>query len=291
MSTTATTTTTTTPYCFRCLHVPGPNDEALKRCGRCRSRHYCSQQCQSNDWPRHKEGCRILAAEGTGGTGGTVPPRSRTTMRFTMGSFGHPDGIDPDVIYYLKKGRPHIKEVLISGPFYPLQTLYEQMFGSLARERSIEGEQTLNEIIDTGSIAMLQHFNAPTADGNILRFEILREKNAEVARILPGEVWYLLFGILEQKGFLDRNPNLTEMDVRGTFRTCEAANEAAKRALQDLEEGGGPDTVVTRVERDGLACGSVTYREGGKIIVQTVECRHEIWRSHPQDPSLEELTR
>ena len=94
-----------------------------------------------------------------------MPPRMRTTMRFTMGGgLGHPGDIDPDVIYYLKTSRPHLKDTSISGPFYPLDTIYEQMFGHLARERRIEGEQTLNEVIATGDIAMLQHLNAPTAD-------------------------------------------------------------------------------------------------------------------------------
>jgi hypothetical protein len=193
-----------------------------------------------------------------------------------MGSFGHPDGIDPDVIYYLKTSRPHLKDTSISGPFCPLDTIYEQMFSHLARERSTDGQRTLNEIIDTGGIAMLQHLNAPTADGNILRFEILREKNAEIARILPGEVWNILVGTMKQESFHDDTPNVIEMEIRGTFRTREAANEAAaKRVLQDLKEDGGAKAIVNREEKDGLVCGGVAYREGGKAIVHTVECRRD----------------
>lgn len=35
---------------------------ALKRCSRCRSRWYCSTDCQRQDWPSHKRTCRELAA-------------------------------------------------------------------------------------------------------------------------------------------------------------------------------------------------------------------------------------
>jgi hypothetical protein len=194
-------------------------------------------------------------------------------MRFTMGSFGHPDGIDPDVIYYLKTSRPHLKDTSISGPFYPLNTIYEQMFSHLARERSTDGEQTLNEIISTGGIGMLQHLNAPTADGNILRFEILREKNAEIARILPGEVWNILVGTREQSDLHHLEPNDVELEIRGTFRTREAANEGAEGVLQRLKEDAGPDSRILRVDKDGLVGGSVWYR--GIRTIQIVECRHE----------------
>jgi hypothetical protein len=192
-----------------------------------------------------------------------------------MGGFGHPDGIDPDVIYYLKTSRPHLKDTSISGPFYPLDTICGQMFSHLARERSTDGQRTLNEIIDTGGIAMLQHLNAPTADGNILRFEILREKNAEIARILPGEVWHILVGTMKQESFHDDRPNVSEMEIRGTFRTREAANEAAKRVLQDLKEDGGAKAIVNTEEKDGLVCGGVAYIEGDKAIAHTVECRRD----------------
>ncbi len=148
-----------------------------------------------------------------------MSPRMRTTMRFTMGGLGHPGGIDPDVIYYLKTSRPHLKDTSISGPCYPLDTVYEQMFRHLARERSVGGEQTLHEIISTGDIAMLQHLNAPTADGNILRLELLREKNAEIARVLPGKAWYILVGTGEQRSLRLLGRNGMEMEIRGTFRT------------------------------------------------------------------------
>ncbi len=214
-----------------------------------------------------------------------MSPRMRTTMRFTMGGLGHPGGIDPDVIYYLKTSRPHLKDTSISGPCYPLDTVYEQMFRHLARERSVGGEQTLHEIISTGDIAMLQHLNAPTADGNILRLELLREKNAEIARVLPGKAWYILVGTGEQRSLRLLGRNGMEMEIRGTFRTRAAANERAERILQDSKEAAGPDARAVRADKDGLVGGGVAYREGGVVMAQTVEVRHETGRSSQVDSS------
>lgn len=68
--------------CARC-HV---NEVQLQRrllnCGGCRSVQYCSQECQRNDWSRHKQMCRHIR--------GDVPPTStssRTTMRMTGSAF------------------------------------------------------------------------------------------------------------------------------------------------------------------------------------------------------------
>lgn len=42
--------------CFTC-HKLLP-DGTLTRCSRCKGVHYCSVQCQIQDWPQHKAGCK-----------------------------------------------------------------------------------------------------------------------------------------------------------------------------------------------------------------------------------------
>lgn len=45
--------------CIQCRQVaPEP-----KRCGACRRALYCGVPCQRANWPKHKEGCRILQEE------------------------------------------------------------------------------------------------------------------------------------------------------------------------------------------------------------------------------------
>ena len=39
--------------CLLCKTTP----EKLKKCGRCRVAEYCSRECQTKDWPRHKNEC------------------------------------------------------------------------------------------------------------------------------------------------------------------------------------------------------------------------------------------
>lgn len=49
------------------LHNPcgGCNrKEGLHKCGRCRVRFYCSQNCQKADWPKHKLECQAQRMEG-----------------------------------------------------------------------------------------------------------------------------------------------------------------------------------------------------------------------------------
>jgi hypothetical protein len=40
----------------------------LKKCGRCEGVSYCSKECQMDDWPRHKEVCKVSCKD-KGGRG------------------------------------------------------------------------------------------------------------------------------------------------------------------------------------------------------------------------------
>ncbi|GJE87541.1 zinc finger MYND domain-containing protein [Phanerochaete sordida] len=34
-------------------------DKTMSRCGRCKLARYCSKECQTADWPRHKTNCKV----------------------------------------------------------------------------------------------------------------------------------------------------------------------------------------------------------------------------------------
>lgn len=44
-------------HCWTCKKAP-PSDTLFKTCGKCQSVYYCSRECQTGDWRRHKEACR-----------------------------------------------------------------------------------------------------------------------------------------------------------------------------------------------------------------------------------------
>lgn len=70
--------------CARC-HVSEEHlGERLLNCGGCRSVQYCSKDCQSNDWSRHKATCRSIRR---GASFEEAAPRSatRATMRMNLG--------------------------------------------------------------------------------------------------------------------------------------------------------------------------------------------------------------
>ena len=46
----------TSKWCTAC----GKGGEALKKCNACKSVKYCSRQCQSSDWRKHKTRCDHL---------------------------------------------------------------------------------------------------------------------------------------------------------------------------------------------------------------------------------------
>ncbi|KIW62436.1 hypothetical protein PV04_10609 [Phialophora macrospora] len=263
---------TITSYCFRCQHRPGPEEVPLKRCARCRARHYCSTDCQRNDWPRHKQECRVLA------DGGEAPTRNRTTMRLT-GLPGHDESArspDPDVIYYLKTSKPHMLDVSISGPYYPLDEVLDQLHARMEIEGSTGGD-TLDDLVSSGAFPNVEHFNAPLPDGNIMKFQLLRERNRDVVRALPCKVWNVSVACpnmgVGDSGPGSRYPPVEDMEMRGTFLTLQAANTEAERVLGELKAEAGTSAVMQKSYRDGLVEGFVVSSRGRTARAKAVQVR------------------
>ena len=51
-----------------------------KRCSRCKSKHYCSRECQKNDWSNHKSDCKTPAKPPAGAKPDAKPP-AKTYVR------------------------------------------------------------------------------------------------------------------------------------------------------------------------------------------------------------------
>ena len=250
---------TNTSYCFRCNHHPCHDDEALKRCSRCRARCYCSSDCQRRDWPRHKIECCTLA------DGGEVHTTQRTIFR-VQGSprgLGNPaELIDPDVIYYLKTSKPHIQDVSISGPFYPLEKVFDQLHSRIKLEQST-GEAILDDLVLSGMFLSVEHFNVPIPGGHVMRFQLIQEKNTKVAESLPGTVWNVVVASPDISHGITRvpgspHPPVDDIDIHATFLTMKTANSAAETLLEEMKAMAGRDATVIKLNEGELVQGFIS---------------------------------
>ncbi len=310
-----TTTATLTSYCFRCQHCPSADDddEPLKTCARCHVRRYCSRDCQRNDWPRHKAECAVLAAGGQ-----PAQPRMRTTMRITGDQLarmtgrvappagrgesttdsdaeGDDDDDDDDIIdtiYYVKTSKPHLNDVALAGPFYPLEDALVHMLEKLRAHDSVAGESMLDDLVSSYEggrrFAGFIHLNAPLPDGNIMKIELLDEHNPRVARGLPAgdDAWYVAVGepILRDDGArraADGHPPVRDMNVHATYTTKEEANAAARQVLQELKtDAAGDDRAVVETNSTrGLVYGFVVIP--GTHWSRIVQVQHYKWPDRP----------
>jgi hypothetical protein len=153
-----------------------------------------------------------------------------------------------------------------------LEGLIAQVSTRLIKEKAYEGMDTFIEMVESGVIAGLHHFNAPLPDGNVMRFDILRESNAEVARHWPCDVWRVT--VMSPNIYSEATPatpkyvEVEDMEVRGTFRNKEDANQRAGQVLEELKvEAGGRASLDKKILENGLFQGFVTAgRRYGKVV-------------------------
>lgn len=184
-------------------------------------------------------------------------------MRFRS-IFGVGAGAQPDLetIYHLRTSKPHIKDISMSGPYFPVEAVVEQVRHRLTVEGCMEGLQTFDDIVGAGQLSDLMHLNASMRDGNIIKFELLPEKNAEVARAWPRQVWKVLVATPDLTNFPNRtnrgqqtsqdHPPTKDMEVHKTFTTKEAAIRDAQQVLQALKADAANDALAQSTHLDRL---------------------------------------
>ena len=191
---------------------------------------------------------------------------------------------DTETIYFVKTSKPHIQDISILGPFYLVEDAHMQLLMMLRREKTSVGEEMLHDLVNDMGLASMEHLNAPLPDGNIMKLQLLREKNAEVARILPGEEWKILVATLIMTS--DRStehPRVKKLKLRGTFTTKEEANMAAGKVLKDLKAKAGRGASMMKTTETGLVLGMVTVP--GTDDIKSVEIRYDDCSLRPMDSS------
>ena len=267
---------TRTTHCFRCQRTPSSDGPPLQRCGGCRARHYCSKACQKNDWSYHKKECRALAANEP------VPQRTRATYRINAAgldairngansdsaSGGSSDNNNSTTIYHLKTTLAHIKDISLSGPYASPAALAQQIKFRLAQAKATEGQAAFADM--ERAVGGMAHFNAPLPDGNVMRFEILKEENEAVKRAMPGETYVVVsmkpvmsmaaLGVIERG---EGHPQVEETEWHGTFVDKEKAKRKARAVLEEYKEDveGG----VVRMLNLGDGSGFVSGRSVGDV--------------------------
>jgi hypothetical protein len=186
-----------------------------------------------------------------------------------------------DTIYYVKTSKPHLKDIAISGPFRRLQDVLPHLREKLRSEGSVAGESTLDDLVFDGRPTNFVHLNAPLPDGNMMRLELLAEENAEVARSLPGDAWYVVvaepFLGRTGGGSSDGTPPMKDVQVHATYKTEQEANGAAQRVLQELKADAG-NGAFAQTGSQGGSFGGVVFAPASRWS-RMVQVNHDTGRT------------
>ena len=141
----------TNSSCARCHRTQDQLPEPMKRCTGCRSVLYCSRDCQKLAWKTHKPSCRTVQP-------GETPPvhSNRTTMSMNYTDFVKMAGSessgsasnnagssdDAETIYYLETSTPHLYDISVSGPYYPLDAIIPQVLRNFG-EACLHGQSSI----------------------------------------------------------------------------------------------------------------------------------------------------
>ena len=195
-------------------------------------------------------------------------------------------GVDEDMIYYLKLSKPFFKDIAISGPFYPLNTIVPNIKTKLSGEGcDITGSLAAFEEVfvkpGPNAIAAFEHFDAQLPDGNILHILLLKHKNEAVARRLRQKrdnervkIWNVITAEPDTAELLAQSTAranlgqdaqhplikpMKQMNIKNAFLSKDDAEACGKRLLKNFkqEAGAGAHTAWDETERgyDGQVIG------------------------------------
>lgn len=108
--------------------------------------------------------------------------------------------------------------------------------------KSVDGVHSLRELVESDMLQNTKHFNAPLPDGNILRFEIEHERNAEAKRGIPGPLYFVystvpMLHLLE--GRQGDTPPVEKLETHGTFLNRAAAERRLREVVEEIKQNIG----------------------------------------------------
>jgi hypothetical protein len=237
---------------------------ALQQCGGCKTLYYCAKPCQQADWKHHKKECLAIK------NGEAVPQSKRASVRVSEPV----PAPDPDTVYYTKTSLPHVLDVSIARPFYPLEKMVEHIQSRCGKEGSLPALRVLKETIENVGIVSLEHLLAPLPGGEHMKIEIVREKNVNVAAFLrncPPGTPRPVFMVLKQVPHPELEkimagswpfeyvPTL-DFEVIKSLLSKETANEEASRVLDSWKADKQPGDTAFGGLHEGLFLGQLLDR-------------------------------
>lgn len=260
--------------CARCHVSEHDLGIKMKQCARCRSVYYCGVGCQTEAWESHRTTCRDRASRVTtrltwselsgwrlDGDAIYHPETQSATMPTTDLSRST-DG--PDTLYYLETSVPHLYDISISGPYYPLDTIVSQIEFHSATE-CIEGNHLfISPLSDSGANSQLDtglnDFRTRyLLNGHVLPFDrvtsainhdpsktktvrLIREHNPNMASRLPCTAYPVRSTVPEQDimaAWGGHSPTGTtavrSVTLHGTFDNKASADAHAQIVAERLE--------------------------------------------------------
>ncbi|KAF2256980.1 hypothetical protein BU26DRAFT_575369 [Trematosphaeria pertusa] len=267
--------------CAWCQRSPAKVGHALQKCGRCKMLYYCQKVCQEADWKHHKEECRIISQTGT------IPPNAFMRALITSLKPALVDEVNAssvDTITYLKTSITKLQDISISGPFYPLDAIVEQIKGRLTEEVCFTGLANFEKDLGTSGIASLQEIKVALPEGLHMTIEVCRMKNPEVAAFLrrsppnaPRPV-YTVCAHIPDPTLPDLSPQhwggsfmpLFDAEVLGTFLEKKAANECGREVVKKWKESEPGRKGVYTIGQDGMMAGRLIVPDGRTYQIVSV---------------------
>ena len=206
------------------------------------------------------------------------------------------------MLYYLRLTRPEDHDVIIVGPFAPIEDVIHALFPALTMTSA--GMDAFG--IDTEGAQLLYKFSSLTAPldsdpSKTIMIELIRMKNAAmVARLPLGPTWNVFvaqhfqpgtWAEVEARAAANEAP-LEKNGVLGCFATFEEARDCTVRFLQSKErefEGGRailPATQHPEYFSGHIVVGDIDHDKGPENFKLSVHVEKRIYPDFPPDDLL-----
>ena len=154
---------------------------------------------------------------------------------------------EPNTIYYLKTTHRKLNAVAIKPPTPRFTDVLDMMCEILQDYGSDSGLDAIHELANSPGFGprTLVFFNAPLADGSVLRFDIIREEDAEVSQALSHSQTFTVrcaTPLIRPDGMIrgsHGNAQVKGISVFKTFTSRTAALDFARTKFTELQSKRG----------------------------------------------------
>jgi hypothetical protein len=113
----------------------------------------------------------------------------------------------------------------------------------------------------------MQHIDAPLLDGKMMTLDVLRQKNAELARAWPAPVRivHLASSDVNASSSSSSYPPVSEASGYGTYLSEQGPNREAEKLIAKVKADASRQAIAESMDEGGLAQGFVAlYRAGSR---------------------------